>query len=69
MRAGHRLSIWAAAVALVGLCTAAAQAQDDAVERCREAADDQARIACLEAALRQQSGPAPAAPPAPPGEP
>jgi hypothetical protein len=69
MNIRYRFGAWtgAAALAALGMSAAAAHAQD-AVERCRQSADDQARIACLEAALQQQSEPAPAVVP-PPAEP
>jgi hypothetical protein len=53
------LSIGAAALALIG-ATGAATAQDRAIEQCRQMSNEELRIACLEAALKEayRAGPA-----------
>lgn len=55
--------------ALAALLTGTASAQTSAVERCREAATDAARIACLEAALTNDAARKPEAAPETAGKP
>jgi hypothetical protein len=53
MRAG--LGAWMTGAACAAVFAGMAMAQEDPVERCRQAATDSERIACLEAALRART--------------
>lgn len=57
---------WRFAVPAMLVASSGATAEQDAIEACREASTDAARIACLENALRRQENPGEAAPPAEP---